>query len=1780
MKRTAGIITLLLSISSPIIYSQWTLTNGPEGGNILCLEKVGTEIWAGTKGGLYKSNNEGQSWEQSKDLPQDYVVQNIISSRDTTIMLVLSHNLNYPLLEDTYNYLVYSRTSNSQPWQIYQPNTFNTPITGSIFKNKYGLFLDYGRLAISKDLGKSWFECKYPEPFIDVLDIIHDGDRIILNAQLFSTGKRMNFYTDDGAVTWQLMPTFPDYYYHEIFVDKNLILLRYAEDSIYLSNDFGVQWERISIPTASGYAFIHNCRRTDDGNLFITNSNLWRSKNDGYTWELTHSADSVTQYTDVIPLKNGNYLVSSDHGIYEVTPNLKKWTVSNEHLRSTRCSYLFTNPNGDVYATLGDFEKGSGIEFVVSKNGGISWQKVLPDSLSHSVFIFDMLFIGDTIVAANQNNLLFSFDNGIHWNQTSSNYYNTSHSGLARIGGKLYAGSFRTNVTQDWGQSWETIDLTNGNFNISCNDIIQVDTLIFAILSNGQIWKSTNNGVSWDNISDIGDWWGSTFNNKLDYINNILYTLGQDDSNGFVFKYSKDLGQSWQRIGRNGIPLFRGSFGLDTFPITSFTVYENLLIATIPTSGVYISGDMGENWLPFNEELQNLRSTCITIKDSILYLGTDHGGIWKRNDTELKTISGLAWYDDDKNGLRDSGELVFKNAIVALNPSHNYCSTSDHGTYSMITKQLLTDTVTISTGSPYFIANPPYYLVSQTSDNLNFGIHTIPDIIDLSVKITNSASMALEPSQGNSILVTIKNVGTSDAGGILKVNLPLGSILSYTPSPLPDLITTDTLTWNLPTLRPGESLNRLIQFQLKYNDLNVYDILSFSARVLLPDDHDLSNNSDQDSSVVVFTFDPFKKSVSPGPWLSPTEFKAGKSLTYTIRFPIENSPRILDTLDIALDPSTLKILASSHPCTLSVIKNGIVEFTFNYTPTYPQDSYNGFVTFSISPFPNTLIGTIISNQANFIYYDHSKLNPISKTNIVQTKIGFPPNASGYVWYDDNNNSIIDPGENPFTKAIIYSSPSNYYSVSSDSGSYSIITEKLNDTLRIKTGPYSLNSNPPYHLVTNNGELKNFGVYTVPDSKDLSIDITNTQDIRPGFDNSFSIMVKNVGISSTPGIVKFVLPLGLTYYYSQPFPNGQIGDTLFWNIPNLNANQNYIIQVWFHTSKDLKINNKLSFDATVVLNDDQDVSNNHDYKTVFVKRTVELNYKVVSPGAWLTPDQLESNIPLTFTIHFLSTVTRIEYIRIIDTLDEHLDASTFKFISSSIPCKWYLRDKGVVEFIIQHTDLSGGDPYGAGFVKFSVLPFHDTPTNTEIFNKAYVFLRYDPSIVTNTTETKITYPAIASGYVWHDDNNNSLPDPGEKPYNEIVVYTDTSHYYSSTIDDGTYILYAKDFNDTLKVATESKYLISNPPYYIMTPSVTNYNFGVHTIPDIKDLSINITNTTVFRPGFDNSFIITVKNVGTTITTGSVKMNMPYGLINNNSIPIPNIQVGDTLIWDLPQLDVEESFAIQVNFTTSLVLKINEEINFSASLLMSNDNDISNNYDAHKVKVVGSYDPNDKSVDPGPYLTPTELESGRSLIYTIRFENTGNFKADLIYILDTLDASLDASTLKIISSSHPFNWFLKDKGVVEFYFQNINLPFVEPESHGFVKFSISPFLSTTIGTGIPNRAFIYFDFNPAIITNTVETKIGFPVNVFKENPLESLILYPNPTNKNLQFIWTNAPRGEIEIQLYDMKGTLCYQKIILLSDDHGKINLPKLIPGNYQLILENNKRKSSGMISIQY
>jgi uncharacterized repeat protein (TIGR01451 family) len=193
--------------------------------------------------------------------------------------------------------------------------------------------------------------------------------------------------------------------------------------------------------------------------------------------------------------------------------------------------------------------------------------------------------------------------------------------------------------------------------------------------------------------------------------------------------------------------------------------------------------------------------------------------------------------------------------------------------------------------------------------------------------------------------------------------------------------------------------------------------------------------------------------------------------------------------------------------------------------------------------------------------------------------------------------------------------------------------------------------------------------------------------------------------------------------------------------------------------------------------------------------------------------------------------------------------------------------------------------------------------------------------------------------------------------------------------------------------------------------------------------------------------------------------------------------------------------------------------------------------------------------------TEIETGVDdiLTYTIRFQNTGTAPAQNIVVVDTIDSDLDLSTFSMVSSSHPVELVNMGNGIMHFEFNGIWLPDStsnEPLSHGQFTYRIRENVGNVNMSEITNTAYIYFDWNAPIITNTT-----YNVNVWIEGIDEASDLFkvfPNPTTDAV----TIEARDAFNYTVYDLNGRAMIQG---KGNTMETISLQTLMNGQYILSL---------------
>ena len=411
-------------------------------------------------------------------------------------------------------------------------------------------------------------------------------------------------------------------------------------------------------------------------------------------------------------------------------------------------------------------------------------------------------------------------------------------------------------------------------------------------------------------------------------------------------------------------------------------------------------------------------------------------------------------------------------------------------------------------------------------------------------------------------------------------------------------------------------------------------------------------------------------------------------------------------------------------------------------------------------------------------------------------------------------------------------------------------------------------------------------------------------------------------------------------------------------------------------------------------------------------------------------------------------------------------------------------------------------------------------------------------------------------------------------NETVTYIADSN--------GEYSIYVGEGSHTITP------ILENLNHFAFSPSSITVDFPTNASPFINDfcivpvpfldISVEIIPLEPARPGFDIPYKIVYKNIGTITSSGVLTFTFEDDLMDIFSInPTETSQSTGTITWnytDLEPLEEREVNVIMNINTPSDTPPVNGDdiLTYSASVPGGNgDINPKDNTITLRQTVVNSFDPNDKRCIQGDKVLPDMI--GEYLNYMIRFENTGTASAVNIVVKDIIDTDkLDIETLIPLKSSHDFVTKIRENNIVEFIFEDINLPFDDANNDGYVTFKIKTLDTLSVGDVVENNAEIYFDFNLPIITNIAQTQFVTSLSINSYNQNNVVELYPNPSSNLINIKSKNNIKT---IKLYDVLGKLISSKS-LINSNQTEINISKVNAGVYILEIISSLGKETHQI----
>lgn len=552
MRRKSTIFLLSLLLIFKVSTAQWKITPGPSMTSPLCLSSVDSLLFVATSSGVYKSSDDGLTWE--------FLEVGAVTNSFSCIL--------------TFNSIIYIGTN------------------GSAATNDDGLFK-------SIDYGNTWTKCKNGK----IYQLFSSGNK------LFVTSTGGFFSSQDNGLTWQQefssisiqyltantnklfgcdpftgiysrqasdtawnslsIAGITDLDFESIAVKDSILCVATTGD-FFISHNLGGSWTH---PSNSGIVNLPITSLFLDNNFIYgaTNSYLIRSQDGGNTWDTINytAPQAIAKYQNKLLLGNQNGLyLSTDYGTTWTTLYSVNLLTAIRSL-ATKDSIILAGISNTLY---------------YSSDDGNHWDKtVLNGGNINCILPVDSLVLVGTLTGTG----IFKRNwNDTSWTSINNGLTNLSIRSLARNGNIIYAGTSNGLFSStNLGQNWTDISSTLPYRYIY--SILIDSSRIFVGTSNG-VYFTQNNGTSWA-LAPISIPAGT-----------VVQTLAMKDSIilagtfGYGVFISTDHGLSWS-------PSNSGFTGTNYFvrfiTVIGSNIYSSLTSQSTPTIGLlFLSADNGANW--------------------------------------------------------------------------------------------------------------------------------------------------------------------------------------------------------------------------------------------------------------------------------------------------------------------------------------------------------------------------------------------------------------------------------------------------------------------------------------------------------------------------------------------------------------------------------------------------------------------------------------------------------------------------------------------------------------------------------------------------------------------------------------------------------------------------------------------------------------------------------------------------------------------------------------------------------------------------------------------------------------------------------------------------------------------------------------------------------------------------------------------------------------------------------------------------------------------------------
>lgn len=289
---------------------------------------------------------------------------------------------------------------------------------------------------------------------------------------------------------WMPIPSSPSLYIDDIVNVDGILYLAHLGDGVYRSTDSTASWQLISngLNTDEARA-AYQILITGNDFYVATTDGIYKSTDSGENWVRKSNGIDLSPgawylFTQSIFEDNGTLFTGAGSGIYRSTDGAENWEATNIMGEGIRPGF-FINHSGILFAARESINYPNGY---YSTDGGESWDPLTSISLPTITFLSEPPVLWSGTIGG----VWLSTDDGTSWTSRSEGLspdpYNTS---IIRVNGTLmtavkFGGSAIFRSTND-GVYWE--DISDGlPFLHSVEKLIAYGNYIIAATSNG-LWQ-------------------------------------------------------------------------------------------------------------------------------------------------------------------------------------------------------------------------------------------------------------------------------------------------------------------------------------------------------------------------------------------------------------------------------------------------------------------------------------------------------------------------------------------------------------------------------------------------------------------------------------------------------------------------------------------------------------------------------------------------------------------------------------------------------------------------------------------------------------------------------------------------------------------------------------------------------------------------------------------------------------------------------------------------------------------------------------------------------------------------------------------------------------------------------------------------------------------------------------------------------------------------------------------------------------------------------------------